>query len=118
MAKSGGDLLVPVPPRTVAVVGLPRPDEKSLAGTSCTSATRNIGATAHSPLNEMHVFRLSVRELSGLGFGHGMPGAFVSLGHRLAGDGDGPVACVSRLPRRQRDRRLPRHQGRRSLSLA
>src|SRR6266542_6031284 len=32
----------------------------------CTSATRNMDATAHSSLNEIHVFRLGVRELSGL----------------------------------------------------
>src|SRR6266545_406549 len=37
-----------------------------IAGTRCTSATRNIATTAHSSLNEMHVFRLGVRELSGL----------------------------------------------------
>src|SRR6266516_1099301 len=61
-----GTFWSPVPPRTVAVVGLPRPDEKSLAGTSCISATRNIGVTAHSSLHEIHVFRLGVRELSGL----------------------------------------------------
>src|SRR6266498_5622118 len=53
-------------PPGIAVVGLPRLDEKSLAGTRCTSATRNIGATARSSFNEMHVFRLGVRKLSGL----------------------------------------------------
>ena len=51
---------------SIAVVGLPRPDEKSLAGTRCTSAQRALGATARSSLNEMHVFRPGVRELSGL----------------------------------------------------
>src|SRR6266540_2292414 len=62
---TSSDLLCDAP--GIAVVGLPRPDEKSLAGTRCTSATRNIGAPTHSSLNEMHVFRLGVRELSGLG---------------------------------------------------
>src|SRR6266498_356202 len=61
-----GTFWSPVPPGTVAVVGLPRPDEKSLAGTRCISATRDIPTTAHSSLNEMHVFRLGVGELCGL----------------------------------------------------
>src|SRR6266511_4879332 len=60
---TSSDLLCDAP--GIAVVGLPRPDEKSLAGTRCTSATLNIDATAHSSLNEMHVFRLGVRGLSG-----------------------------------------------------
>src|SRR6266540_6588727 len=38
-----------------------------IAETRCISGTQNIAATAHSSLNEMHVFRLGVRELSGLG---------------------------------------------------
>src|SRR6266542_1520513 len=61
-----GTFWSPVPPGTVAVVGLPRPDEKSLAGTRYAPATRKIAATAPSSLNETHVFRLGVRELSGL----------------------------------------------------
>jgi hypothetical protein len=50
----------------IAVVSLPRPDEKSLAGTRCTSTARKVSALTRSSLNEMHVFRLGVRELSGL----------------------------------------------------
>ncbi len=67
---TSSDLLCDAP--GITVVGLPRPDEKSLAGARYISATRNIGATAHSSLNEMHVLRLGVRELSGLGLRRGL----------------------------------------------
>src|SRR6266508_4569949 len=104
---TSSDLLCDAP--GFAVVGLPRPDEKSLAGTRCTSATRNIGATAHSSLNEMHVFRLGVRELSGLALldtndPTGSPiaasGACCpALSHHLElllQSGDGPVRTLTR----------------------
>src|SRR6266542_1162721 len=61
-----GTFWSPVPPRTVAVVGLPRPDEKSLARTRCVSASRHSGTTDRSSLNEVCVFRPGVRQLSGL----------------------------------------------------
>src|SRR6266498_1751462 len=61
---TSSDLLCDAP--GIAVVGLPRHNEKSLAGTRCALATGNLSATAHSSLNETHVFRLGVRELSGL----------------------------------------------------
>src|SRR6266542_5187119 len=61
-----GTFWSPVPPGTVAVVGLPRPDEKSPAGTRCTSASHHLGARDRSFLNKMHVFQPGVRELSGL----------------------------------------------------
>src|SRR6266498_1253235 len=61
-----GTFWSPVPPRTVAVVGLPRPDEKSLAGTRCTTALPDLEAKGRSFLNDLLVFRLGVRELSGL----------------------------------------------------
>src|SRR6266540_1842284 len=52
MENPAGDLLSPVPPRTVAVVGLPRPDGKSLAGTRCMSASDHPIAIDSSSLNE------------------------------------------------------------------
>src|SRR6266508_4429854 len=60
------DLLVPRAPADGAVVGLPRPDEKSLAGTMCISASDHLVAIGRSSLNDMRVFRPGVRELSGL----------------------------------------------------
>src|SRR6266508_372918 len=62
---TSSDLLCDAP--GIAVVGLPRPDEKSLAGTRCTSASHHLGARDRSFLNKMRVFRPGVRELSGLG---------------------------------------------------
>src|SRR6266508_2089909 len=38
-----GTFWSPAPPGTVTVVGLPRPDEKSLAGTRCTAALLDLG---------------------------------------------------------------------------
>src|SRR6266542_872061 len=67
MENPAGDLLSPVPPRTVAVVGLPRPDEKSLAGTRCMSASDHPIAIDSSSLNDMTVFRPGVRGLSRAG---------------------------------------------------
>ncbi len=61
-----GTFWSPVPPRTVAVVGLPRPDEKSLAGTRRTLASQHLDAKDRSSLNDIRVFRPGVRELSGL----------------------------------------------------
>src|SRR6266542_1850467 len=61
-----GTFWSPVPPGTVAVVGLPRPDEKSLAGTRCTSVSSRFSVTDCLFLYDMHVFRPGVRELSGL----------------------------------------------------
>ncbi len=59
-----GTFWSPVPPRTVAVVGLPRPDGKSLAGTRCMSASDHPIAIDSSSLNDMTVFRPGVRGLS------------------------------------------------------
>src|SRR6266508_4319814 len=61
-----GTFWSPVPPGTVAVVGLPRPDEESLAGTRCTSVSSRFSVTDCLFLYDMHVFRPGVRELSGL----------------------------------------------------
>jgi 8-oxo-dGTP pyrophosphatase MutT (NUDIX family) len=60
----------------IAVVGLPRPDEKSLAGTMGISTPCNLDATPRSSLNVPHVFRPGVRELSGL------DAAFLLVWHR------------------------------------
>ena len=61
---TSSDLLCDAP--GIAVVGLPRPDERSLAGTRCISAPHHPDAKYRSSLNDMRVFRPGVRELSGL----------------------------------------------------
>src|SRR6266540_7312915 len=61
---TSSDLLCDAP--GIAVVGLPRPDEKSLAGTRRTSVSRHRDEKDRSSLNEMRVFRPGVRELSRL----------------------------------------------------
>src|SRR6266545_498036 len=58
---TSSDLLCDAP--GIAVVGLPRPDEKSLAGTRCSSASCHLGVKDLSSLNNMLVFRPGVREL-------------------------------------------------------
>src|SRR6266545_1219498 len=108
---TSSDLLCDAP--GIAVVGLPRPDEKSLAGTRRISATRNIGATAHSSLDEMHVFQLGVRESSGLEFAHERGGCFRPKDRRrspaVAATALSPASDPSRLDRGQRDLSLLLH---------
>ena len=58
------DLLCDAP--GIAVVGLPRPDEKSLAGTRSSIAPGDLFARDSFSFNDFNVFRPSVRELSGL----------------------------------------------------
>ena len=69
---TSSDLLCDAP--GIAVVGLPRPDEKSPAGTRSTSVPRHRDEKDRSSRNQMRVFRLGVRELSGLAGGD-LPGA-------------------------------------------
>src|SRR6266536_4028393 len=61
-----GTFWSPVPPGTVAVVGLPRPDEKSLAGTRCSRRPYHLDDAKIAHLSTTRMFRPGVRELSGL----------------------------------------------------
>ena len=58
------DLLCDAP--GIAVVGLPRPDEISLAGTRSSIAPGDLSARDSFSFNDFNVFRPGVRELSGL----------------------------------------------------
>ena len=53
-----------------------RPDEKSLAGTSCTEAPLEPGEIDLSSFNDFQVLRLGVRELSGLDVNDFRPSTF------------------------------------------